>query len=326
MKVLGESQFRPAVLALLTGLIIGGSGPVLSKETGPADASWPRVVVSNPPLHSLMSGLLGDQAPPKLLFSRMVSHHQVALRPSQLAQLSNADLLVWSGPLIEQPIQTLIDKGVIEIRDWAAMECLDQRLLPGAQGLLVYSQTTPGEPPARDSHHSINLDPHTWLDIDNGRCYVGELSRLLIEIDPAHRQHYLSNAEVLLNRLTQLDHQLKELFTQVHQPLLAYHNSFRYLLDRYDWHTEVQLNPVRDQPPGLRQLLAFRQHLKTTQAACLLADISASRNQLDEWLTGTEVRLIMVDPMGSHLVLGGELYFQLLTGLAQDIATCAHAS
>lgn len=325
MQIFSQSPFRRAVLALLTGLVVGSAGSVLSQETGLADTRWPRVVVSNPPLHSLMSGLLGDQAPPRLVFSRTVSHHQVALRPSQLEQLSKADLLVWSGPLIEQPIQTLIDKGVIEVRDWAAMECQGQRLLPEQPGLVIESTKVVVESPARDDHDLTQLDPHSWLDIDNGRCYIVELSRLLVEIDPGHREHYLSNAEALLNRLIQLDYQLQEIFTVVPQPFVVYHNSFRYLLDRYGWHAEGQLNPAHDQPPGLRQLLAFRQYLKTTRAVCLLADISASRSQLQEWSTGSEIRLVMLDPMGSGLVPGRELYFQLLTGLAQDIAACAGA-
>jgi len=323
-----------AVAALAASLISLFSLVLAAREADPgaapesvsASSPRPKVVVSNLPLHSLVAGIMGDQARPDLLFRRRVSHHDTALRPSQLRLLSNADLLVWAGPQLEQPIQTLIDKKVIKVRHWSAMDCKGQRLLllPGQFALNETTEFVHGGSDV-DQSYLASIDPHTWLDIDNAICFVGELSALLIEIDPAHSQQYQQNRDELIVRLSQFDQQLGEMLAAATQPFMVYHNSFRYLLSRYGLQAEGELNPAHGQPPGLRQLLAFRDQLKTTDASCLLADISASSRQLDEWLAGSSATLLMLDPMGSNLAPGEELYFQLLSGLGTKIARCLRA-
>lgn len=272
----------------------------LSKPTGDR---WPQVVVTNPPLHSLVAAIMGDQASPRLLFSRQLSHHHTALKPSQLRQLNGADLLVWAGGEMERPVEVVLQKNIIEVDHWSAQSCAGQRLL------LVSDEGT-------------GTDPHGWLDIDNAVCYVNELVAQLTVIDPVHQGHYQRNAARLIEQLGLLDHRLAKLFKPVSASYMGYHNSFRYLLSRYGQAAQAELNLFNEQPPRLRQLLSFRQQLKATGVACLIADSSVSREQLEQWRLGSGAQLLMLDPMGRALQPGPQLYFQLLTELAEQLAVC----
>ena len=270
-----------------------------SREPG----SWPRVVVTSPPLHSLVAGIMGEQAVPELLFKTQASHHHAALKPSQLRQLAGADLLVWFGAQIERPIDVVLQKKVVDVAHWNAQQCAEQRLLP----------VSPDQP---------DIDPHGWLDVDNARCYVAELVERLSAVDPSHQHHYQANGLLLSERLDRLDDQLAKQLQPTSGNYMGYHNSFRYLLSRYGLTAIGELNLFNEQPPGLRQLLTFRQQLKSAEVSCLIADSSASRQQLEQWRAGSSAQLLMLDPMGRALQPGPELYFELLTALAGQLADC----
>jgi zinc transport system substrate-binding protein len=84
---------RPlAVFSLAAGLLIG---------TSPALADAPRVVASIKPVHSLVAGVMGGVAAPRLLVEAGQSPHTYALKPSEAAALEQADLVVWVGPSLE---------------------------------------------------------------------------------------------------------------------------------------------------------------------------------------------------------------------------------
>ncbi|MEL0083621.1 MAG: zinc ABC transporter substrate-binding protein [Gammaproteobacteria bacterium] len=321
-----KKTVTPKTLQLLCALLVWqitmASSLVRATESR---ESWPQVVVSSPPLHSLVVAIMGGQGDPQLLFRQQLGHHHAALRPSQLKWLDSADLLIWSGPQLEQPIETLINKGVIESRHWQAMECPGLRLLSqsGTATSHDHGHETMGNHHEEERDHPLNSDPHFWLDIDNAACLVRELTSLLAEIDPAHVQHYRQNSHQVLQRLTALDQKLAQTFAADSRPLMAYHNSFRYLLGRYRLQVAAELNPPHGQPPGLRQLLQFGQQLQSINPACVIADISAPRDQLQEWLAETDATLLLLDPMGGDRPAGEELYFQLLENLSEQIMACA---
>ncbi|MBL4620797.1 MAG: zinc ABC transporter substrate-binding protein [Immundisolibacteraceae bacterium] len=268
-----------------------------------AQDHWPQIVVTNPPLHSLVWSIMGQNATPVLLFGSQTSHHHTALKPSQLRQMAQADLLVWSGVQIESPISVVLQKQIIAVDHWSSQLCQGQRALPMGSD-------------------QAGTDPHGWLDIDNAVCYVNELVDKLMTIDPGRRLRYRSNATELITQLKQLDNQLAQGFEMVDGEYMAYHNSFRYLLSRYGLTAKAELNLFNEQPPGLRRLLKFRQQLKSSAVGCLIADSSASRHQLEQWQSGSSARLLMLDPMGRDIEPGPALYFQLLTGLSEQMMSC----
>jgi zinc transport system substrate-binding protein len=225
-------------------------------------------------------------------------------------------------------VATLLDKKIIEVPNWTAMDCKNQRLLSWRSGLVVpdtdLAMNLTGKTSAGDDP-GVTVpawDPHSWLDPNNALCYVREINQLLMSIDPDHQAHYQHNTERLIMRVVRLDQRLSTVFANAQAPFLVYHNSFRYLLERYGLQPLAELNPVHDQPPRLRELLEFRGLLKSGQVACLLADLSAPAGQFRAWQRSSGVTILRLDSTGSSLPAGGELYFDLLTNLSGEIATC----
>ena len=64
----------------------------------PASADVPQVATDIPPVHSLVSQVMGDLGTPKLIVPPGTSPHGYAMRPSEARALQNADVTFWMGP------------------------------------------------------------------------------------------------------------------------------------------------------------------------------------------------------------------------------------
>ncbi|MDG1281293.1 MAG: zinc ABC transporter substrate-binding protein, partial [Pseudorhodobacter sp.] len=57
-----------------------------------------RVITDIPPVHALVSSVMGDLGAPDLLLGKGGDTHDFQLRPSQAQALTEADLIIWVGP------------------------------------------------------------------------------------------------------------------------------------------------------------------------------------------------------------------------------------
>ncbi|GGB54078.1 zinc ABC transporter substrate-binding protein [Roseibium aquae] len=75
-----------------------------------------KVVTTIKPVHSLVAAVMEGVGTPSLLIDGAASPHGFALKPSQAADLQNADLVIWVGPqlapALEKPIETLAANAV----------------------------------------------------------------------------------------------------------------------------------------------------------------------------------------------------------------------
>ena len=60
----------------------------------PASAEGLKVVTDMPPVHALAAAVMGDTGTPVLLLEQGASPHGFQLRPSQMAAVSTADLVL----------------------------------------------------------------------------------------------------------------------------------------------------------------------------------------------------------------------------------------
>lgn len=77
----------------------------------PATAEVPRVLADVPPVHSLVARVMQGVGTPDLLLPPGASPHDFALRPSDAARLSDAEVVIWAGegltPWLHEPLETL---------------------------------------------------------------------------------------------------------------------------------------------------------------------------------------------------------------------------
>ncbi|WP_425602989.1 zinc ABC transporter substrate-binding protein [Hoeflea prorocentri] len=87
----------------LSASMLGGTAIAAQAE--------PNVVVSIKPVHSLVASVMQGVGTPELIVEGAASPHTYALKPSQAANLEQADLVFWVGPgleaFLEKPVGTI---------------------------------------------------------------------------------------------------------------------------------------------------------------------------------------------------------------------------
>jgi len=91
------------------------------------------------------------------------------------------------------------------------------------------------------------FDPHLWVDPVHAQTIVSTIADGFAEADPENAETYEANAEAYNEQLEAIDEQFQEMMAEAERSVavLAGHDSFRYLEDRYDFelHTPVGVSP-----------------------------------------------------------------------------------
>jgi zinc transport system substrate-binding protein len=164
--------------------------------------------------------------------------HDLELSPSMVTGLGDADLVVYlSG------FQAATDEAVASTAPEHVVDAAE------AAGLEVAPD---GDRPAETG--SGNLDPHFWLDPTRLAAVGRQVAGTLSEIDPEHAAEFAAAADALAADLDTLDTELADGLAACRgATLVASHEAFGYLAQRYDLHQvgisgidpEVEPSPAR---------------------------------------------------------------------------------
>ena len=268
------------------------SPPVLALE----------IVVSNRPLHSLLLNLISENDTVGLLIDQPTSVHHFALRPGQIRQLQQADLVVWIGDRLEsglgRPIRQLS----------TAVLTLDEFLLA-----------------AHDGDQNLVDDSHFWLDPLATREVVEAITDRLVTLNPQSQTSYTVNRDRLQRRLVALDHEIEHRYAE-HRPagMVVLHDAYRWHQRRYRLPRVRVVNlDGHQRSPAVKRLRQLRATLRQPDTTCLLADIHTPTRLVNTIAEGLDIKIEILDPMGVYFKPGFELYFAVLAEMAAKISRCA---
>lgn len=280
---------------------------------GPARAEGPAVVVDIAPVQSLVAMVMGDLGRPELLLDPASDPHGFQLRPSQARSLARADLLVWMGP----ELTPWLDRARANLSSGA-----DSLALLAAPGVPLRIEA---EQAHGDDHGHGSLDPHAWLDPLNAAFYLPLIAEALAGLDPENAASYRRNAATAAARLGALARELApELEPVGHVSLVAGHDAYAYLLQRFGVQLSGALSDAGGNPPGAARLRELRDTLRGDgRPVCVLLEPGMPDDLVDVLALAPPPRIVRPDAMGRDLPQGPALYEAMLRGLAQALARCA---
>ena len=155
-------------------------------------ASELNVIVSIPPLHSLVSSLMEGAGEPTLLFDGDIDK-TTALDPFQKSQMITADMMVWVGSGLESPLEQALDE----------LPALGSRVLTLSQylPLLPGSETNDNYDLSREQSRNLSF----WTDPRLAVIAVRIITPKLVKLDPDNQELYLDNEIALVKKLKNLE-------------------------------------------------------------------------------------------------------------------------
>lgn len=315
---------------------------------GAALAETPKVATDITPVHSLVAQVMEGAGTPDLLIAPGASPHGYAMRPSEAAALDAAELVFWMGegltPWLEGAIGSLAgDAHVI-----ALLGAGETRVLPFREGIAFESHDEKGhdthshddhghdghdehghaehgqdEHGHKNDHVHDGADPHAWLDPANARAWLDVIAAELAEHDPGNAALYNANAAAAQAEITALEGDIAEQLGPLRDvPFLVFHDAYQYFEARFEVPSAgaIALGDAAD--PGPARIAELRDLVKARGIDCVFAEPQFDP-RLVQAVFGGVVHHGVVDPLGTDLAPGPQLYPDLLRGMAGAFAACA---
>lgn len=291
-----------------------------------AMAEPPRIVTDMPVTASLAAQVLGDLGQPDALLDAGSDPHDFQLRPSQARALQDAGLLIWMGP--EMTVWLQDAAGLLgEDRQ---MQLLHQ---PGTH-LREFGETNEDVAAHDDGHEHDHehahgaLDPHAWLDPDNGALWLGLIAERLTEMDPENAATYRANAKAATEALSReaalITDQLRP--AQAH-PFVSFHDAYGYFTEHFGLPEAVTVAIGDASAPSAARLQEARARIEASGASCVFPEAGHSPRMLDTATEGLGLKTgETISPTGVDIDAGTKLYSEVLKQLAARITSCASST
>ena len=287
-----------------------------------AMAEVPTVVTDIPPVHALVSQVMGDLGSPTLLLTKGSDEHDFALRPSQAAEVAEAELVVWIGPELTPWLANALETRA---SDAAALALLDA----AGTATRAYADDEDEEDQGHEHDHDHpvehgNLDPHAWLDPQNGKIWLTLIAAELSALDPENASIYSANAAAAAIGIEGLDADIRAILAPVaEKPIVTFHDAYGYFTDRYDLTVAGSIALGDAASPGAQRLSALRATMEAGAVLCIYPEVQHDPALVKQMAEGTGAKVGgALDPVGSSLEPGPGAYAALLMGLAQTITDC----
>lgn len=179
---------------------------------------------------------------------------------------------------------------------------------------------------AHDHHDHAHdgTDPHAWLDPRNVAHWLDVIAADLAAIDPANAATYAANAAAARADIAALEAEIgATLSAATDAPFVVFHDAYGYLAARYGLSIAGSIALGDAAAPGAGRLAQLRAELASGGVVCAFPEAQHDPALVATLVDGTDVRIgATLDPSGSSLEPGADLYHRLMRQLAQGIVDC----
>ena len=288
-----------------------------------------RVITDIPPVHALVSSVMGDLGAPDLLLGKGGDTHDFQLRPSQAQALTEADLIIWVGPELTSWLDRALTGLEADAPQMRLLAVPDTALQPygDAEGHDHDHDHDHGHE-AEDAEDGAGIDPHAWLDPHNALLWLEAIAAELARLDPANAETYAANARSAQAEVTALEVEIAASLAPVQdQPFAVFHDAYGYFSGHFGLKVVGSVRLGDATSPGAAHLAALGQDLAAQNAVCLFPEVNHDAALARTLTEGTGLRLgAPLDPEGMAIEPGAGLYATLMRNLARDLVACLQPS
>lgn len=290
-----KSLMRAAsVAAVLLAALVGGA----------VRAEPVRVVASFSILADFIAQIGGDRVVVNALVKADQDAHIYQPRPSDVAALAGAHLVVINGLGFEGWITRLLQAAAYRGPVTVASE--------GAQLLSQGETPAPHEPVSTHGHGhghgaaAMAPDPHAWQDPRNAMVYASNIAQTLSTVDPDHAEEYAQRARDYIAQLETLDGWIDRQIATIpaeRRVAITSHASMGYYGVRYGVSFLAVQGLTTASEPGAKGVAQLIRQAREAGATALFLEGVANPALLRQ----------IADESGA--VMGGALYSDALTSV-----------
>ena len=208
-----------ALIILVATMSLGAQG---SREAQ-TQQTKPIVAVSILPQAYFVDKLAHDLVRTLTLVGEGQNPHSYEPSPSQMAQLSQAELWILSGTEFE-----------LVLKDKISTLYPNLKVIDGTKNMVFRSLEEYDEHDHHHDEHGMNIDRHTWLGWQQASALLATTTGALVSMLAEHEQVILERGHALQTQIDTLFISLQSELSELQgTTVYVYHPSFGYFLDTF---------------------------------------------------------------------------------------------
>ncbi|MEX0380118.1 zinc ABC transporter substrate-binding protein [Leuconostoc sp. MS02] len=230
------------------------------------------VVATNSIIGNMVEEVAGNKVELYTIVPRGTDPHEYEPRPQDVSTTQEADVLFHNGLNLETG-----GSGWFKKMYQNAGKKNNKEVYSVSTGVVAKHLTDAGK--------EDELDPHAWLDIQNGIKYVKNIEKVLIDKDPDNGDTYKKNAQAYIAKLTDLDKSAKTKFNDIPENkkvLVTSEGAFKYFSAAYGvkpafiWEINTESQGT---PEQMKQVLA---KIRASEVKSLFLESSVSPKAMEK--------------------------------------------
>ncbi|MBD2779267.1 zinc ABC transporter substrate-binding protein ZnuA [Xenorhabdus sp. 42] len=283
------------------------------------------VVTSIRPLGFIAAAMTEGVTGTQVLLPDGSSPHDYALRPLDVRKINQADLVVWIGPDMEtflaKPIGKIAQNKQLELAELSTIKSLllknDEDNDESGESHQHKHETD------HEHHHHGEYNMHIWLSPEIAGKAAQAIYERLVVLYPQKKEQLDVNLRKFNGQLVQTDKNIANILKPVRkQGYFVFHDAYNYFEKHYQMAPIGYFTVNPEIQPGAQKLHYIRTQLVEQKAKCIFAEPQFRPAVIHAIAKGTDVRIGILDPLGSDIALNKDSYMKFITQLSQQYAGC----
>lgn len=177
-----------------------------------------------------------------------------------------------------------------------------------------------------DDHHDHahgDHDPHAWLSPENANTWLNVIAAQLSAADPDNAGAYFANAAAAREEMAALAAEVNETLEPVRGVnFIVFHDAYQYFENAFDFPASGAISIGDASDPSPARIAEIQGRISEEDVNCVLSEPQFNPGLVATVMDGTEATTAVIDPLGSDLEPGAELYPQMIRNIAKTLAEC----
>lgn len=265
------------------------------------------VVTSFYPIQFATQQITGGAVPVSVLTKPGAEPHDLELSPQDIGGMTKARLVVYADgfqPAVDEAVGLVDPAKVLDVADAAKLTLT-----------LAEESGHAGETdPQHDDHGHSGSDPHFWLDPSRYAAVAEAISARLVKDDPQHAATYTKNTAVFVEKLSELDDEMRRGLEQCRtKQLVTSHAAFGYLAARYGFQQHGITGVSPEAEPSASALKAVADLVSSSGVTTIYQETLVEPHFAQTVAGSTGAKVATLDPIeGITSASVGRDYFEVM--------------
>ena len=245
------------------------------------------------PVYDIARQIVGDKGNVTLVMDPGDSPHTYETTPSDMIEVSKADLILAIGNELDHWIETMVEDSSAEI------VTVDANI-----ALRPYEDEHDDhdDHDGHDDHEGHNhgeFDPHYWLSAKNGKIMAANIAAAISEIDPDNSDYYQANVSTFQSSIDEINTQIVELATPIaSKPFIPLHDAWYYYSEEFNLNIVDNFFPGGQHQSTPQHTVELTEKVETLGVTAIFSEIGLDTSALKGFAEDNDLTISELDPLG----------------------------